>query len=95
VSDAAAWYREKHPSLPVGCVVPGKCFYCWQEISVGDRVVVRKRIAEDQPAQMDEKGTCKARATSEDGELFVVDLDSGNEAMLIRAELRKLRDNEV
>ena len=81
--------------MPFGCVVPGKCFYCWQEISVGDRVVVRKRVAEEQPAQLNEKGTCKAIAESEDGALFLVDLDSGKEALLIRAELRKLKENEV
>ena len=43
VADPEAWYRQNHPALEPGDIVAGKCFYCWQELSVGDTVVVRSK----------------------------------------------------
>jgi hypothetical protein len=95
VTDVAAWYRDRHPSLPPGSIVPGRCFFCWQEINEGDRVVVRKIIGDGHGAQPNEKGIVKTILSSEDGSLFVVMMDSGKEAYLIRAEFRKQRENEA
>ncbi len=75
--------------------MPGKCYFCWQEIKEGDRVVVRKIIGDEQLAKANEKGTVKTILESEDGSVFVVKLDSGKEAYLVRAEFRKQRENEA
>ncbi len=95
VTDAAAWYKERYPSLPFGSLVPAPCFFCWQEVNVGDRVVVRELIGQEQDAQPNDKGTLERMDASADGSLYVVKLDSGNEVVLIRAEFRKMRENEV
>lgn len=95
VTDVAAWYRDRHPSVPPGFIAPGKCYYCWQEIKEGDRIVVRKIIGDEQLAQPNEKGTLKAILGSEDGSVFIVKMDSGKEAYLVRAEFRKQREDEV
>jgi hypothetical protein len=68
---------------------------CWQEIKEGDRVVVRKIIGDEQLAQPNEKGTVKTILSSEDGSVFIVQMDSGKEAYLVRAEFRKQRENEA
>jgi len=95
VTDVAGWYRDRHPSLPMGSIVPGKCFYCWQEIKEGDRVVVRKIIGDEQLANPNETGTVKEILGSEDGSVFLVIMDSGKETYLVRAEFRKQRENEA
>ena len=95
VTDVTAWYRDRHPSVPFGSIVPGKCYFCWQEINIGDRVVVRKIIGDEQLAKPNEKGTVQSILDSEDGSVFVVKLDSGKEAYLVRAEFRKQRENEA
>src|SRR5579859_4258453 len=91
VTDVAAWYRDWHPAVPFGSIVPGKCYFCWQEIKEGDRVVVRKIIGDEPLAKPDEIGTVKTILGSEDGSVFLVKLDSGKEAYLVRAEFRKQR----
>jgi hypothetical protein len=93
VTDVPAWYRDWHPSVPPGSIVPGKCYFCWQEIKEGDRVVVRKIIGDEQLAQPNEKGTVKTILGSEDGSVFIVKMDLGKEAYLVRAEFRKQREN--
>jgi hypothetical protein len=95
VTDVAAWYRDRYPSLPSGSIVPDKCFFCWQEVKEGDRIVVRKIIGDGHGAQPNENDTVKTILSSEDGSLFVVKMDSGKEAYLIRAEFRKQRENEA
>jgi hypothetical protein len=95
VTDVAAWHRDRHPSVPSGSIVAGKCYFCWQEIKEGDRVVVRKIIGDEQLAQPNERGTVKTILGSEDGSIFIVKMDSGKEARLIRAEFRKQRENEA
>jgi hypothetical protein len=95
VTDAAAWYKERYPSLPFGSLVPARCFSCWPEVNVGDRVVVRKLIGQDQDAQPNDKGTLQRVDVADDGTLYVIKLDSGREVVLVRGEFRKLRENEV
>ena len=95
VTDFAAWHRDRYPSVQVDLLVPGKCFFCWQQIQEGDRVVVRKIIGDEQLAHPNDQGTVKAILKSEDGSVFVVMLDSGMEAFLVRAEFRKHRENEA
>jgi hypothetical protein len=95
VADAGAWYKERYPSLPFGSLVPAQCFFCWQEVTVGDRVVVRRLIGQDQAAQPNDKGTLQRIDTADDGALYVIVLDSGREVVLIRAEFRKMSENEV
>jgi hypothetical protein len=95
VGDVAAWYRERYPAQPSGSLVPLVCYLCWQEVKVGDRVVVRKLFAQDRSAQPNDRGTLERIDASSDGALYVIRLDSGREVVLIRAEFRKLRDNEV
>jgi hypothetical protein len=95
VTDITAWYRDRYPQLPAGSIGPGKCFYCWQEIKAGDRVVVRKLIGDERLAKPNDKGTVQSILTSDDGSVFVIKLDSGKEAYLVRAEIRKQPENEV
>lgn len=57
--------------------------------------MVRKIIGDEQLAQPKEIGTVKNILGSEDGSVFVVKLDSGKEAYLVRAEFRKQRENEA
>lgn len=89
VTDVATWYRERHPTVPPGSIVPIICFFCEQEINKGDRVIVRRIIGNEKHVQKDEKGTVSAVLNSEDGSVFVVTMDSGKEACLVRAEIRK------
>jgi hypothetical protein len=74
----------------------GRCDLCWQEIKVGDRVVVRKIIGDEQLAKPNEQGTIKTilGTKAEEGSVFIVKMDSGKEAYLVRAEFRKQRENE-
>src|SRR5262245_29468327 len=95
VTDVAAWYRDLHPSLVFGSIVPGKCYFCWQEIKPGDRVIVRKIIGDEQLAKSNDRGIVQTILDSADGSIFAVKLDSGKEAYLVRAELRKQGENEA
>ena len=91
----AEWYSQRHPGLPQGSLVPAKCFNCWQELKVGDSVVVHKAFAEGPNPRTGEEGVIKGISTAEDGSLFLVLLSCGKEVYMIRAQLRKLRESEV
>lgn len=95
VTDVAAWYRDRHPSIPTGSLVPSKCYYCWQEVEIGDRVVVRKIIGDGHLATSNETGTIQSILRSEGDPVFLSKLDWGKEAYLIRGEFRKQRENEA
>lgn len=95
VTDVAAWYRDRHPTIPPGSIVPVRCYFCWQDIKTGDRVVVRRIISDEQLAKPNDKGTVLSILDSGDGSVNVVKLDSGKEGYLVRAEFRKQHENET
>ena len=94
VADAAAWYREYHPDMPFGEMGPGPCFWCWQEIGVGDEIVVRRPISPNCGAKEGDNGTIIAVHRSKDGfgAIYIVRMTTGREWYFIRAEIRKARD---
>jgi hypothetical protein len=94
VGDVVEWYEKYHPSIPFGKLVPWKCFYCWQELKAGDSVLIRKGFADGSNDHAGEIGVIKEVYTS-DGSLFLVRMDSGKEFYFIRAQLRKLREDEI
>jgi hypothetical protein len=94
VGDIEEWYRTRFPTIPLGSLVPARCYHCWQELNPGDRVVLRLHVAANGTVQTNDKGPLREILKSDEGSLFVVDLDSGKDVVLIRAELRKVRDNE-
>lgn len=96
VSDVKWWYERYHSGIPVGSLVPGKCFFCWQELKPGDVVVIRKVFADHTNTHTGDVGIITDILTSKgDGSLFLVRLGSGKEVYFIRAQLRKLRAGEV
>lgn len=96
VTDIGAWYKERYPSIPFGSLVPGRCYFCWQEVNVGDRVIVRKVVfSVDRPAEPNDRGMLQRIDEFDGGAIYVIKLDSGREVVLIRAEFRKMRENEV
>lgn len=94
VGDVKEWYEKYHPTIPSGYLVPGRCYFCWQELKAGDSVVIRKVFADGANDHTGEIGVIKEIHTS-DGSLFLVRMDSGKELCFIRAQLRKLREGEV
>ncbi len=94
VGDVREWYKRYFAGIPQGSLVPARCFYCWQELKLGDSVVVRKVFAEDPNPRTGEVGVIKDIMTADDGSLFLVGLSSGKEVYMIRAQLRKLREGE-
>lgn len=89
VSDPEDWHA-KHP----GDMPSGKCFYCWEELQVGDNVVVRQLFSADTCANPGDKGAIEAIYSSEDGSIFSVKLANGKDYYFIRAELRKQREGD-
>jgi hypothetical protein len=96
VSDVKQWYEERYPRLPLGSIVPGRCFYCWAELNVGDQVVVRGSLGNDSPIPVGTRGVIhEILSGEEDGSIYVVQLVTGEERYLIRAELRKPHEGEA
>jgi hypothetical protein len=96
VGDVKWWYDQYYPGIPIGSLVPGKCFFCWQELKLGDAVVIRKVFADHTNLHSDERGIITDILTSKGhGSLFLVQLSFGKEIYFIRAQLRKLREGEV
>ena len=90
VGDVGDWYREYYPELEVGSLVPGRCYYCWQEVSEGDDVVVRNRIGDEQDVEPGAHGRLIAVLSSpEHGAIYHVQLADGNDRYFVRGELRK------
>lgn len=95
VGDVKKWYEEYHPNLVEGSLVPDLCFYCWQELSISDGVVIRKLFREMPNVRPGDSGIIQDILASGERRLFLVKLDSGKELYFIRAELRKMREGEV
>jgi hypothetical protein len=96
VGDVGEWYKRYHSDIPFGSLVPATCFSCWQELKPEDAMVIRKEFADLPNGHAGEMGVIKEILTSEtDGSLFLVRLSSGKEIYFIRAQLRKLREDEV
>jgi hypothetical protein len=96
VGDVRQWYAEYYPDVPVGELVPGKCFFCWPELEAGTRVVVRVAVAGEAQAPTGARGVIqRVLSAPEHGKIYLVNLESGEERYFIRAELRKARDNEA
>jgi hypothetical protein len=95
VGDVKVWYEKYHPELPAGSLVPGACYFCWQELEVGTAVVIRKSPTGESDVLADAVGVIQGVLSSETGRLFLVRLDSGQTIYFIRAQLRKLREGEV
>jgi hypothetical protein len=90
------WYRHLYPGIPLGSLVPGKCVYCWQELEIGDRIVIRERIGTELLVESGTRGQLVAVLSSPDhGNIYKVRLDSQRERYFVRGELRKLRDDEA
>ena len=96
VGDVKEWHSQYYPDVPVGSLVPAKCFFCWQELKAGDSVVIRKAFVDQTNAHVGELGDIRDILTSKgDGSLFLIRLSSGKEVYFIRAQLRKLREGEI
>jgi hypothetical protein len=96
VGNLDEWYRQLYPRVPVGSLVPGKCFYCWQELSVDDIVIVRKQVGTETPVEVGTRGRLIAILSSpEHGAIYQVLIDSGMERFFVRGELRMPRDGEI
>jgi hypothetical protein len=95
VGDVKEWYEQNYPGIPFGSLVPAKCFYCWQDLKLGDSVVIRNGFVEQIKQKVGETGAITDVLTAEHGSLFLVLLRSGEEVYLIRPQLRKLRENEI
>jgi phage terminase large subunit GpA-like protein len=94
VGDVKQWYEQYHPGLAVGSVVPILCFHCFQELKQGDRVVIRNPLQPHTRALSGRNGTLAGLLRSKDGVLYAVKLDEGEEAILVRSELRPLSQQE-
>ena len=95
VGDAKEWYSRYYPDVPAGGLVPAKCFFCWQELSPGYSVVIRKAFIDVSNVHAGEVGVIQDILTSKgDGSLFLIRLSFGKEVYFIRAQLRKLREGE-
>jgi hypothetical protein len=96
VGDVRQWYAEYYPGVPVGELVPGKCFYCWPELQPDMRVVIRKTLGDEAQAPESAHGVVQRVLSSpEHGNIYLVRLGSGAERYFIRAELRKAREGEA
>ncbi len=96
VGDVRQWYADYYPGLPVGELVPGKCFYCWPELQPEMRVVVRQALGGDAQTPTGAYGVLlRLLSSPEHGNIYLVRLDSGVERYFIRAELRKARVEEA
>jgi len=96
VSNVKDWHETHYPGIPVGSLVPGKCFYCWQDIAVGERVVVRNHFGNETAVELGSRGTIAQVLSAPDhGTIFLVKLDSGSERYFMRGELRKPHANET
>jgi hypothetical protein len=93
--DVAAWYAKYFPTFSVGDVVPQKCFYCSQDISEGEAVIVRKGFSPNSEVHQGKAGLVRKVVSSADGSYFDVQLDSGKRFYFIRADLRKMRESEA
>lgn len=94
VGDVGQGYKDCHPDVPVGEPMPGRCYYCWQELTTGDPVVVRRQLTERADVKAGDRGRIRAVFPSTEGNVYSVELASGRQVYFVRAELRKARDNE-
>jgi hypothetical protein len=90
ISDTKQWYATYYPDLPDGSLVPGRCLYCWPELSENDHVIIRQCLAGKPQAEPGASGTIQAVLTSsEHGSIYEVHLDSGKVRYFVRAEIKK------
>jgi hypothetical protein len=95
VSDIEQWYRENYSEIEVGSLVPGKCFFCWQELNLGDLVSIRDRIGPETRTPIGTAGRLvEVLSAPEHGAIYLVRLESGEEKFFVRGELQKVRENE-
>src|SRR5436190_4748181 len=95
VTNIAEWYRHYYPDIPVGSLVPGKCFYCWPELHHGDAVVIRDKIGSSSQTPVGMRGhLVEVLSATEHGTIYHVQLESGGDRFFVRGELRKLREDE-
>jgi hypothetical protein len=96
VGDVRQWYAEYYPGVPVGELVPGKCFYCWPELEAGMLVVVRQPLGGPAQAPAGTRGVVQqVLSAPAHGMIYLVRVESGDERYFIRAELRKAREGEA
>lgn len=94
VPDQKAWYEERCPGVPFGALVPGRCLDCWPALAKGDAVVTRDTL-KSCPIAQDQRGVVTdVWARDDEGQLFVVTLEDGKTATLLRAQLRRRRQHE-
>ena len=90
VGDPAAWYAERHADAKVGDLVPEVCFFCFDALSLGERVVTRCLVNDNVSIEPAQRGTVKrVLSHREAGHLYVVELESGKTLTCPRAALRK------
>jgi hypothetical protein len=96
VGDVQRWYTQYHPGVPFGELVPGRCFYCWSDLEAGMRIVVRQVLGSEAQSSLGARGVVQNLLTApEDGTIYLVKLDTGEERYFIRAELRKEQEGEA
>jgi hypothetical protein len=95
LGDPVSWYRERYPELPFGSIVPGVCLYCFGDIPIGSRVLIRSHFTKHPDwAQIGTIGTVTNKISANDGTLFQLQCDGGHDDFFVRGEIRKPRDDE-
>jgi Uma2 family endonuclease len=96
VGDVKNWYSQHWPGVEIGGVVSFKCFFCWQDLEIGMRVVVREHLIRINSSLANSRGEIlRIISAQEGGSIYLVRLESGEEHFFIKAELRKLREVEM
>jgi hypothetical protein len=93
VADVGKCYEEYYPDVPVGELGPAPCLYCWQELEIGDRVIIRAPVSGRTNVAPGDRGVLKSIVSSKDGKLYLVELASGAK-YFIRTQVRKAREYE-
>ncbi|MBB3210634.1 hypothetical protein FHS27_006482 [Rhodopirellula rubra] len=90
ISDPETWYAERYPDVAVGSVVPGLCFDCFPDLTIGDTVDIRNhgepldgQTGAIQQIVVDPAGC---------GAIYFVRLPNGRDRALARCNLRKHRE---
>jgi hypothetical protein len=78
VGDVQRWYAEFYPGVPVGELVPGRCFDCWPELEAGMRVIVRPPLAGAVQVPVGARGMVREVVSAAGhGTIYLVHLQAG------------------
>jgi hypothetical protein len=93
VGDVSEWYKEYHPTLAFGELVPAVCYFCFKTLKEGEEVFVRDdALRRKEIAGL--RGNIKKIVDEGNGALFYVQFEGGKEQIVLRPEIRGLFDKE-